>query len=117
MVVDLAMGPPEPVAAVARRMEGRSQSQVSLLDFIQPLVKMPVKVPRPYRDGYSESDGLTSDDSSCRPLVALQLPASPPPGYEARGGQSENSQPQSLAWDGYTSGPSFPDQGSFYQPS
>jgi hypothetical protein len=62
----------------------------------------PPQVPRAYRPGYSESD-LTSDDSAIvqRPPTALF----PDPLLAAAG--SEASQPQSLAWDGYDSGPSF----------
>jgi len=91
--VDINFGE-EPQLAVAARVLTSSQLQA----------------PRPYRPGYSESEG-TSDDSCYRPRPPCSFILSPSPHPEvfSEASSRPSSRPSrpSLAWDNYDSGPHF----------
>jgi len=75
-----------------------------------------LQAPRPYRQGYSESEE-TSDDSCYRPRPPTSIRLSPSPHppevfSEASSQSRPSSHPSrssSLAWDNYESGPHFPE--------
>jgi len=100
--VDIDFGE-EPQPAVAARVLTSSQLQA----------------PRPYRPGYSESEG-TSDDSCYRPRLPSSFRLSPSPHPEVFSEASSRpssrpSRPSSLAWDNYDSGPRFQPPAATYQ--
>jgi len=100
--VDIEFGE-EPQQAVAARGQTSSQLQA----------------PRPYRQGYSESEA-TSDDSYYRPRPpsSLRLSTSPHPEVFSEGSSrpsSRPSRPSSLAWDNYESGPHFQPPAAIHQ--
>ena len=133
--VDIDFGE-KPQLAVAARGQTSSQLQVFSSDKIVLSVDLEFQAPRPYRPGYSESEG-TSDDSCYRPRLpsSFRLPSSPHPEVndmhlahhpiqfpdtqflnnqalfqvfsEASSRPSSRPSRPSLAWDNYDSGPHF----------
>jgi len=99
--VDIDFGE-EPQPAVAARVLTSSQLQA----------------PRPYRPGYSESEG-TSDDPCYRPRLPsyFRLSPSPHPEVFSEASSRPSSRPSrpSLAWDSYDSGPHFQPPAATYQ--